>query len=157
MKKLISALFIFATIANAATEKEIVESNRVFREGYQFMMVAEGTGFSMDGPSKEQIEAYGKAKERFEEAIRLHPENVQALVMLANVHWAYDEIDKTIELYSRAIAAQPTADEVISARGGAYVYKRDFESAKKDQKRLEELGSEFAATLKNEIEREEKN
>jgi len=155
MKRLISALFLVVTMAIAASEKEIVESNRLAREGYQFMMVAEGSlELFATELTQEQVDAYREAKERFEQAIELHPKNIQALVMLANVHWAHDEIDKTIEYYSRAITAEPTADEVISARGGAYVYKKDFKSAMKDLKRLEELGSEFAQSLKDEIERE---
>lgn len=157
--KFVSLIFIalFSGGLFAATEKEKVAANEHFRIGFDSMMKVEGSmGFNNPMNLEEQRAHYEKAKKEFEECLSLDPEHFDALVMLANVYWAYDEMEKTIEFYSRAIAVRPTADSVISALGGAYVYKADFESARKIQKRLEELESEFAASLKDEIKRNEK-
>jgi tetratricopeptide (TPR) repeat protein len=101
---------------------------------------------------KERIEDYKLARKHLEKSVTLNPYFPEAYVFLANSYWEIEnDLQKTVEYYSRALEIDPDYDDVISARGQVFVILNRVEDAEKDLERLEALDSDHAPPLRKQI------
>ncbi len=143
------------------TKENAIEAIREYRTGVKLISAIHADlkqfSFTTDpadeiGIPKERIEDYQRARKHLEKSVALNPYLPEAYVFLANSYWEIEnDLQKTIEYYSKALDLDPDYDDVISARGQVFIILKRIEDAEKDLQRLEALESDHAPPLREQV------
>lgn len=151
----------FSQEAKPLTKQEAVEAYKEYRIGVKKILSVQqeilGASFANDGGKKIEIPEhrvadYKAARKHLEKSASLNPYFPEVYVFLANSYWELEnDLEKTVEYYSKALDLDPDYDDVISARGYVYTLQGKRDLAMRDLKKLEELKSPHVDGLKDEI------
>ena len=158
---LISTFSVLADTPETVTKENAIEALREYRTGVKLISAIHTdlmqVSFAADPAEEleipeEQIRDYKKAREHLEKSIALNPYFPEVYVFLANSYWEIEnDLQKTVEYYSKALEIDPDYDDVISARGQVFIILKQIEYAEKDLKRLDALKSDHAQPLREQI------
>ena len=102
--------------------------------------------------SKDLIAQYLQARKHLEKSIAHNPYFPDAYLLLANSYWDIeDDLQKTVEFYTKALEIDPEYADVISARAQVYILLARVKDAEQDLLKLDKLKSEHADPLRAQI------
>jgi len=147
--------FLSSSALPAAEINELVEAHAHFRKGSALFINAEMSGlnyglltYGLDEEAKNAIET---AIKHFQKCVDLNPNHPEAFVFLANAYWSLNQMQLASESFIKALEVSPWRDDVLSARAAAFIEQEKFDEAANDLARLEEIGSEFAESIRTEL------
>ncbi|MEM6392004.1 MAG: hypothetical protein AAF797_04465 [Planctomycetota bacterium] len=137
--------------------KTRVKSYGLLREAFAHLQAAE-SAYEFDPLADDEFDATPAQEEHFKQAIQsakqaieLWPNLPDAHLLIANAYWGLGQLHQTEAHYSFALELDPARDDILSARVGLRIERKNLEGAKADAQRLQQLESEFAESAFNEV------
>ena len=84
---------------------------------------------------------YQKSIDEFDRLIRLYPSDTTAVSLYRNVMVAINQPDKAIKLANQMVDLDPLSPQALNYRASMYIAIEQYESAKQDHEKVEELGA----------------
>ena len=140
---------------DSVTKENIIAASREYRTAVKLIsaisLQSSFVGGNTERP-KEGLEDYERARRHLKQSIALNPYLPEAYFYLANSYGVIEnDLQKTVEYYSRALEIDPDYADVIYSRGNAFISLKRIEDAEKDLRRLEALKSSHAPSLRERI------
>ena len=107
------------------------------------------------GKEKDAKKKFGKARGKFEEAVKLDPDYFEAWNMLGYSARQTGDLKASFAAYDKCLAIKPDYDEAHEYRGEAYLLSGQIDLAKQELAWLKAEGSDEAEELAEAIEKAE--
>jgi tetratricopeptide (TPR) repeat protein len=139
--------------AAAAKNATRVEAESLYAAGYRDVEKAKKEKAS--GKAKDATKRFGKARGKFEQAVKLDPDYFEAWNMLGYSARQAGDLKASFAAYDRCLTIKPDYDEAHEYRGEAYLLSGDIDHAKAELAWLRAEGSDEADELAEAIEKAE--
>jgi tetratricopeptide (TPR) repeat protein len=139
--------------AAAAKNATRVEAESLYAAGYRDVEKAKKEKAS--GKAKDATKRFGKARGKFEQAVKLDPDYFEAWNMLGYSARQAGDLKASFAAYDRCLTIKPDYDEAHEYRGEAYLLSGDIDRAKAELAWLRAEGSDEADELAEAIEKAE--
>jgi tetratricopeptide (TPR) repeat protein len=139
--------------AAAAKGASRVEAESLYAAGYRDVEKAKKD--KKAGKDKDAKKRFGKARGKFEGAVRLDPQYFEAWNMLGYSARQSGDLKASFAAYDQCLAIKPDYDEAHEYRGEAYLMNGQIDQAKQELAWLRAEGSDEADELAEAIEKAE--
>jgi tetratricopeptide (TPR) repeat protein len=139
--------------AAAAKGASRVEAESLYAAGYRDVEKAKKDKTA--GKDKDAKKRFGKARGKFEQAVRLDPQYFEAWNMLGYSARQSGDLKASFAAYDQCLAIKPDYDEAHEYRGEAYLMNGQIDQAKQELAWLRAEGSDEADELAEAIEKAE--
>ena len=139
--------------AAAAKGASRVEAESLYAAGYRDVEKAKKD--KKAGKDKDAKKKFGKARGKFEEAVRLDPQYFEAWNMLGYSARQSGDLKASFAAYDQCLTIKPDYDEAHEYRGEAYLMNGQIDQAKQELAWLRAEGSDEADELAEAIEKAE--
>ena len=139
--------------AAAAKGASRVEAESLYAAGYRDVEKAKKD--KKAGKDKDAKKRFGKARGKFEQAVRLDPQYFEAWNMLGYSARQSGDLKASFAAYDQCLAIKPDYDEAHEYRGEAYLMNGQIDQAKQELAWLRAEGSDEADELAEAIEKVE--
>lgn len=139
--------------ASSAKSAARTQAEAYYAEGYKDVEKAKKDKAA--GKANDAKKKFGKARGKFEEAVKLDPEYFEAWNMLGYSARQQGDLKASFAAYDKCLAIKPDYDEAHEYRGEAYLMSGQIDLAKQELAWLKAEGSDEAEELAEAIEKAE--